>query len=545
MQLLSSLRVNSLRIGQRLNAGFGIILATMVVLVGAGSLGMAKLERNIETISGTRETMRLSNEIRASLSKIDGSITTILLVNDEATRKEQIRHLESARSAYQQAMTTFEKAVQVQDLASLMAKLKEQDAIVAKAYDQIVDFVSSEMVEVAMNTFIANRPASSKVSSLCDEIITAIDKKNSTASAKAASFSHTLRIFFFVIGALTVFLAVGIALLLKTSIVKPLQKGVDVANALSAGDLTFYIESDGRDEVNDLLRTMGNTIEALRGIVSQIKAAANNMASASTQLRSSSEQISHTMTDQSARASQIAASAEEMSRTVVDVAKNASSISESSVSTAGLARSGEETVKKSISEVQKIADTVNASSRIMTSLSDRSKQIGEIVNVINDIADQTNLLALNAAIEAARAGEQGRGFAVVADEVRKLAERTAKATTEISTMIRSIQLEVDSAVLSMTDACKKVDTGVELSSVAGTELAKIVKSIGDHQSLMQQIASDTKEMLTVAEQISNDIDGIAHSSHETSGGSEEIARSSTDLANLAASLQSVVARFSV
>ncbi len=173
----------------------------------------------------------------------------------------------------------------------------------------------------------------------------------------------------------------------------------------------------------------------------------------------------------------------------------------------------------------------------------RQKNIGEIVSVIKDIADQTNLLALNAAIEAARAGEQGRGFAVVADEVRKLAERTSKATSEIGSMIGAIQDEVQKAVASMNEGTKRVEIGVEYSSNAGEALKNIVRSVDNLQSMVQQIASATEEMSTVSEQISSDIETIANVSKETSAGSEQIAQSSSDLARLASKLSDLVRQF--
>ena len=210
-----------------------------------------------------------------------------------------------------------------------------------------------------------------------------------------------------------------------------------------------------------------------------------------------------------------------------------------------VADKGQEIVTKSVEEVKAISETVNESAKLMSSLGERSKQIGEIVNVIKDIADQTNLLALNAAIEAARAGEQGRGFAVVADEVRKLAERTAKATAEISGMIGAIQEEMDQAVISMENGTKRVEVGVEFSIQAGVALKQIVGSVTDLQTMVQQIATATEEMSTASEQISGDIETIANVSKETSVSSDQVSQASSDLARLAADLQGTVGMFRV
>src|SRR5208337_2760755 len=220
--------------------------------------------------------------------------------------------------------------------------------------------------------------------------------------------------------------------------------------------------------------------------------------------------------DQLAQIDQIASATAEMSQTIVDVAKNASYASEMAKGATDIADKGKDTVKKAVDAIMSISDSVRESSDTIEELGRSSHEIGEIVAVINDIADQTNLLALNAAIEAARAGEQGRGFAVVADEVRKLAERSSKATAEIGRMITAIQVEVEKAVSSMNEGTKRVNIGVECSVKAGEALSTIVSSIYSLQSMVQQIASATEQMSTVSEQISGDVETVASVSKESS-----------------------------
>ncbi|MEW6419981.1 MAG: methyl-accepting chemotaxis protein [Nitrospirota bacterium] len=333
--------------------------------------------------------------------------------------------------------------------------------------------------------------------------------------------------------------------ILKNSITKPLNEAVVITNKVAEGDLTVNLETRSKDEIGQVCMAVKTMTEKLKKVVGDLKSASDSMASASQQLRASSEQMTRSVTEQSGRASQIATSSNEMSQTVVDIAKNASNIASSASGTSAIAKDGEGIVNKSIEEVKAISDTVHESAKLMASLGERSRQIGDIVNVIKDIADQTNLLALNAAIEAARAGEQGRGFAVVADEVRKLAERTAKATSEIGEMIGAIQDEVEMAVTSMEKGTKRVEVGVEFSSQASDALRKIVDSVNELQSMVQQIASSTEEMSTVSEQISGDIETIANVSKETSTSSEQVAQSSSDLARLATNLQGLVGLFKV
>ena len=350
------------------------------------------------------------------------------------------------------------------------------------------------------------------------------------------------------ISAITVFimlLAGVFTVILSKQIATPISKAMEVSQQIANGNLAVNIKSNSKDEIGKLMMTMENMVKNLKNIVIELKSSADTIASASNQLSTSSEQMSRGVAEQSGRASQIATSATEMSQSVIDIAKNASNIATAATDTAKIAKDGGEIVQRSVDEVKAIADTVNESAQMISSLGDRSRQIGEIISVIKDIADQTNLLALNAAIEAARAGEQGRGFAVVADEVRKLAERTAKATSEIGEMIKGIQDEVERAVTSMDKGTEKVQSGVEYSIKAGEALKKIVDSVEGLHGMVQQIASATEEMSTVSETISNDIETIANVSKETSSSTEQIAQSSSDLARLATKLTQIVGQFKV
>jgi methyl-accepting chemotaxis protein len=352
--------------------------------------------------------------------------------------------------------------------------------------------------------------------------------------------------------AVVLIIIVGISLFLASSIIGGLLKQLggepayvaDIVQKVAEGDLRIEIKTEKKYQ-NSLLAHVDTMVGKLKQLMGDIKSTSDTLASASQELSASAEQMSRGVTEQSGRANQIATASTEMSQTIIDIAKNSSNIATSATETLKVANDGEKVVDKSVEEVRAIASTVNESAKRMSSLGDRSKQIGEILNVIKDIADQTNLLALNAAIEAARAGEQGRGFAVVADEVRKLAERTGKATSEIGGMISGIQSEMGNAVVSMEEGTKKVETGVQYSAKAGDALRNIVGSVSELQTMVQQIATATEEMSTTSEQISGDIETIANVSKETSASSEQISKASSDLARLAGNLQNVVGLFKV
>ncbi|HPP41446.1 MAG TPA: methyl-accepting chemotaxis protein, partial [Syntrophorhabdaceae bacterium] len=358
--------------------------------------------------------------------------------------------------------------------------------------------------------------------------------------------SNKLLIIILIVGAVSIIIGIFMSMKTTKSIKAPVEKAAEQLELMSKGDFTFSISQNAinrGDELGVIARAMDALNTNLKNVFNEIITSVHSLTSSATQLSSIAEEMSRTAESSSSRANSVATASEEMSQTVVDVAKNTASIAESAKRAVDTAQHGNSIVEKSVSEVREIDETVNESAKFVKSLGERSVHIGEIVSVINDIADQTNLLALNAAIEAARAGEQGRGFAVVADEVRKLAERTAQATSEIEDMIKAIQNEVTKAVDIMDSATTKVQSGVELTTQAGDALKAIVKSSDELQLMVQQIASATEEMSATSEQISKEIVDIANASRDTTASSQETAQAAVGLSRIATKLDETVRFF--
>jgi hemerythrin-like metal-binding protein len=330
--------------------------------------------------------------------------------------------------------------------------------------------------------------------------------------------------------------------------VDPLIIGVNLAEAIAGGDMTKKIEASAMerdDEVGNLMKSLDKMSSSLNRFSTSVSVSSNKLVSASEKLSGLSEMIAKGADDQTQKATHVATASEEMSATVTDVAKNASDASEAAINAVKVAKGGGEIVSKTIAGMNEIVASVKDSSAVISQLGGKSKEIGQIINVIEDIADQTNLLALNAAIEAARAGEHGRGFAVVADEVRKLAEKTTKATKEIIGMIASIQSETEKAVSTMEANTKKVEDEVILAKEAGEALNEIINSVDRVTSMIQQIATASEEQSTVTEQISGDINAVAAVTKESADGAKQISAAVRDLTNLANELKNVVLTFKI
>ncbi len=312
----------------------------------------------------------------------------------------------------------------------------------------------------------------------------------------------------------------------------------------SQGDLDAHVVPENEnDDIGRLFIGFNKAVQNIKEMIKQVTEAVQATASASTEISSSSEQMAAGAQEQSAQATEVAGAVEEMTATILETTKNSSMAAEHAKQAGSLAKQGGDVVNNTIEGMNRIAEVVSEAARIVKELGNSSDKIGEIVQVIDDIADQTNLLALNAAIEAARAGEQGRGFAVVADEVRKLAERTTKATKEIAEMIKEIQRNTGGAVKSMEAGTEEVEKGKQLANKAGESLKQIIESSQSTVDVINQVAAASEEQSTAAEEIGKNIEGITSVTQESAAGTQQIARAAEDLNRLTENLQGLISRF--
>lgn len=338
----------------------------------------------------------------------------------------------------------------------------------------------------------------------------------------------------------------GSILIIKSKVISPMRYLNASMNAIeSTGDLTTQIDVRADDESGQMAAAFNKMMEKFHAIITEIHASADQLASSSEELSASAVEIAEGTKQQAGKATQVSTSAQEMSTTVIEVARNVQGAADAAKDASGVAVDGGGVVAKTIESMNVISMNARESSQIIYSLGGRSREIGNIINVINDIADQTNLLALNAAIEAARAGEQGRGFAVVADEVRKLAEKTMNATKEIGAMIKVMQDEMTKAVASVEKEVAAVSQGVQYAEDAGAALRKIVEKVDVVTSMNHQITTAMEEQSAVTEQISGDIADVATVVNQTTTSAHQIARASTEIAELAARLKTTVEVFKV
>ncbi len=329
------------------------------------------------------------------------------------------------------------------------------------------------------------------------------------------------------------------------AVILPIKEGSNVLEVMATGDLSVRMKGDYKGDHQLIKNSINQLGDALAKLVVDIKESIHATASAANEISSSSEEIAAGTQEQSSQTGEVASAVEQMTKTIIETSKNASAASETAKLAGDRAIEGGNVVADTIVGMNKIAEVVSKSAEKVFTLGQNSDKIGEIIQVINDIADQTNLLALNAAIEAARAGEQGRGFAVVADEVRKLAERTTKATKEIADMIKTIQQDTIEAVDSMKKGTLEVQDGKKMTERAGIVLKDIVEGSKQVTDLVTQVAAASEEQSAASEQISKNVEAINQVTQESTFGVQQIAKAAEDLSNLTVNLQSLISKFRV
>jgi len=346
---------------------------------------------------------------------------------------------------------------------------------------------------------------------------------------------------------ISIIFGLAVSWAMAVMITKPLNAVVSALSDIAEGDgdLTQRLDVRGRDEIAQLSTGFNKFIEKVQNIISQVAGSTSQLAAAAEEMSAVVNTTKEGIQTQRNETDLVATAMNEMVATVQEVVTNANNASGQAENANTEAINGKQTISKTISSIEALASEVNKASGVIDGLEKDSDDIGSVLDVIQGIAEQTNLLALNAAIEAARAGEQGRGFAVVADEVRSLASRTAHSTKEIQGMIERLQKGASDAVAVMQSGTKQAEASVSQAADADKALAAITSAVGDIATMNSQIAHAASQQGTVAEEINVSVTSISQVAEQSSQATEDLANASDELAKLAVDLQSIVAQFKI
>jgi methyl-accepting chemotaxis protein len=383
---------------------------------------------------------------------------------------------------------------------------------------------------------------------LKDKLVEMKEGKLKYISAQKATFDRDQRraqLIALTMAVLGLTVAIVIVSFSIRTVMRGLERAVSVADRIAGGDLRIDNTVTSRDEIGRLIEHMYAMGDNLRELIGKVNDVSCGIASASNQLHATSEQIATGAEEVAAQTGTVATAGEEMSATSNDIARNCTMAADAARQSAESATAGAIVVQETIAGMGLIAERVRRTAESVGTLGTRSEQIGDIIGTIEDIADQTNLLALNAAIEAARAGEQGRGFAVVADEVRALAERTTRATREISEMIKAIQKETRDAVAAMEEGVIEVGKGTGSSRKSGLALEEIMEKINEVSMQVSQIATAAEQQTATTVEVAANIQQITEVVHQTAQGADETTAAAARLSSQAHELNQLVGRFKV
>ena len=540
--------LQQLTISNKLRLGFGAILVIILALILAASHGFTQVNLAVQQNIHSYHVLQDSDAALLALVNMETGMRGFAL-----TGKDEF--LEPLNKGEQQF------ADQLQDLTQLTRDNPEQQAGLAQL-GQAKQQWNNESVQQILALRQQVNAGSQPLDTLIARIATAQDKgkmdamrellgqikarENRLLDSRTQSMDDAKQQAMLILisgGILAALLALGIAWSLSRTIVGRLAQTVDIARAIAAGRLDSPIPAGGRDELGQLLTAFGQMQDRLRDMIQGIKQGTDQLVAASHSISANSQQLSTAAQEQSSAASSMAATVEQLTVSINHVSDNAGEAHDLSSQSGRLAQDGGQTIQASVDSMKSIAGTVQSSATRIGELGEHSERVSSIVSVIKGIADQTNLLALNAAIEAARAGEQGRGFAVVADEVRQLAQRTTNSTQEIAAMIEKIQAATQAAMSDMEVGVRQVNGGVDLANQAGEAVVSINNSSDKVVRVVNQISLSLREQTAASHDVARTVERLAQMAQQNSEAIDETVKTAVSLDALANDLNRQIGQF--
>ncbi|SFH71994.1 methyl-accepting chemotaxis protein [Pseudomonas syringae] len=539
--------LRNMNIAPRAFLGFAMI-GTLMLILGVFALSqMSKIRSATEVLADSNVPSIKSLDRFAEVSIRLRVLSYRLLVNrDPETQQKTIELMAMRNKQITDAQAIYEKLISTPDERNLYSQyvqllgqyrqLEERLKTLTRAnnIDELQGLLNNEMVNNSDQMNVVLRK-------LVD-----INTAQLNAVKEQASIEYDSA-FNMVIGLLiaATLLTIVFAWMLIKSITTPIATALLAAETIAQGNLTKPISIDGSDEAGRLLLAMKTMQDKLRDTLQGISGSATQLASAAEELNAVTDESARGLVQQNDEIEQAATAVNQMTSAVEEVARNATSTSQASRSAATSAGDGRDLVQETVSAIERMSGDVQGTAELIISLANESRDIGKVLDVIRGLADQTNLLALNAAIEAARAGEAGRGFAVVADEVRALAHRTQQSTSEIERMISSIQTGTEQAVSSMRNSTERAESTLNIAKGAGQALNTINSAVEEINERNMVIASAAEEQAQVAREVDRNLVNIRDLSAQSTNGANQTSAASTELSRLAIDLNGMVARFAL
>ena len=537
--------LSRMKVGPRLMLGFGIVLLFMLIILGIGLSRLAMLQSNLEVIvQRDYAKITLLNKMRDAVRFRGIALRDVVLQDEFGFKREESKRMREARKAYQDADTALSKYESDAEDKAALESIRQAEAVAAEQITLVMDAALSEDNETAQAAIrdVVRGQQRALIEKL-DAMLSRLENKTLALSTQAKGAFDSALLLMSGLGVLALIVSILVALLITRSITGRLNSAVQLAQRITDGDLSGGVTDTGADEVSQLLRSLGQMNSALSDVIGQASIASHHVSKSCGELSLTIRDVSRSTDSQVEQVLKVSAAMEQMGVSSAEVAADAGSVASAADHARDVAQEGNKNMQRSVAATDRIVESVANSSAAIGELSQQIERISQVTQVIRDIADQTNLLALNAAIEAARAGEQGRGFAVVADEVRKLAERTASSTLSITETVNSVSGKTTQVVEAMARVSADVNDNAEISQTTRKLLGDIVDAASEVNRLIQHIANATREQTEASHGTSVAMETISQISESNSAHMHGINIAAEGLKVTANNLQNLVDRF--
>ncbi|WP_429098914.1 methyl-accepting chemotaxis protein [Aeromonas veronii] len=543
--------LTKMTIGQKLTMAFTTLALLMLGFAWFATLQLSNIYRDASEVSDNIvPSIRASSQMHVALldaRRAELNMVIDALSKDPDSLNSSTQSFEAAKSQYMAAEQRYGSMPFVSERdRNMFAELKTAAAKYFSAHGDLETAIRQGDI-AKVQSLIKNESRAAleqagqdglELRKENDRVANLLTKQSEASYERAKLLSTT-------VGALTLLFVVIVAWLLIRQIRNPVMTLLEQTRQVAAGNLTSQLDMKqfSHDELGKLAQGFNEMQSNLRMLVNEVSSSVVQLGAAAEEISAVAQQSANNMGAQQHELNQLATAMNEMQATVQEVARNTNDAASAATSASDTAAQGSETVNDSIGRIEKVATAIEETALVIRQLGDDSRNIGMVLEVIQGIAEQTNLLALNAAIEAARAGEQGRGFAVVADEVRTLAKRTQDSTSQINHIISELQQRANEAGITMQQSQDMMSETVHTAREAGASIAEISSSVNSISHMNIQIATATEEQGAVSEELNRNVVNISNASEEVATGAKQMAQACNDLNLLATQLQEVVRKF--
>jgi len=519
--------LGNLAVGKKLSASFAILLVLLTIVSAVSFLSLNDYNRGASIV-------KLANTAEIDLLEAERDERNFAITQDSQYIERAIEFVADAKNVLtsliemnREGSEDRQKARQILEGVESYENLLKQYETGISGPPEVVKSLEDQMYAVATST------------------IDLMEELKYTEQTQLQGVYDLAVAEITIVTALALMAALVLGWVLTRSITRPINEAVGIANKVASGDLTVNVQSQRGDEFGQLLAALGTMITNLRELIREIETGASSIASSSEELSTVTNQTSKGVADQQSQTDQVATAMNEMVSTVNEVAQSAEAAFEAASNASEKSGNGEKAVRETLELVANLNKQSSSVMELLNGLQTETNNIGTVLDVIKSVAEQTNLLALNAAIEAARAGEQGRGFAVVADEVRSLAQRTQSSAAEIETLITNLVTSAESSVASMEAGTRLAEQTLERAQLSGTAIQEMAEGVEEIRRHNSQIATAAEEQSSVAEEINQNVTLIRDVGDQSAASTEQVSAASEELARLAEGLNTHVARFKV